>query len=225
MIRLENAHKSYRTNSGHKVVLGGVTLDIPEGQSLGVLGANGAGKSTLVRVLSGVESLERGRVVRSGEVSFPLGFSGTMHPALSGKENVRFLARLHGADERECVAWVEEFAELGEYYAMPVGTYSSGMVARLSFGACLAIEFDVYLIDEVITVGDARFRRKCLDAFEARMEHSDLVMVTHDESILRSWCDMGAVLADGDLRLYPDVDGALDAHAKRMRDSFGEKAR
>lgn len=218
MIELRRACKSYRTGEGRRIVLDDVSLSIPEGRSVGILGANGTGKSTLVRVLSGVEPLDGGSVRRMGSVSFPLGFSGTFHPALSGRENVRFLARVHGADEDEALDYVGRFAELGDYFSMPVGTYSSGMLARLAFGSCLAIEFDTYLIDEVTAVGDARFQRRCLEAFEARMDRSDVILVSHDETTMRSWCDMGAVLADGRLELFDDLEVAMEIHARRMRD-------
>jgi capsular polysaccharide transport system ATP-binding protein len=217
MIEMQQACKAYRTIEGSRVVLDDVSLAIPRGHSVGVLGANGAGKSTLVRLLAGVEALDRGRIRRGGTVSFPLGFSGTLHPHLSGRENVRFLARVHGTDEAETLDYVERFAELGEYFRMKVETYSSGMLARLAFGACLAIEFDLYLIDEVTAVGDAQFRRKCLAAFEERMDRSDVILVSHDDSTMRAYCDMGAVLADGRLDVFEELEAAMEVHAWRMR--------
>lgn len=221
MIVLEHVHKAYRTiEGGHRVVLRDVSLAIPEGRSLGVLGANGAGKSTLIRLFAGTERPDEGRIVRGGRmISFPLGFGGTLHPKLSGRENVLFLARLYGVDEREAVAYVADFAELGAYFRMPVETYSAGMRAKLAFGACLAIQFDVYLIDEVTTVGDARFRAKCLDAFRQRMDRADVVMVTHDFETMRAYCDTGAVLSDGRLTLFDDLEGAIDHHVETMRTS------
>ena len=152
-------------------------------------------------------------------VSFPVGFGGTLHTRLSGLENVVFLARLYGVDEREATAYVEAFAELGAYFRMPIGTYSSGMRARLAFGACLAIQFDVYLIDEVTSVGDARFRVKCLDAFHQRMDRADVIMVTHDYETMRAYCDIGAVLSGGRLTLFDDLEEAIDHHARTMRTS------
>lgn len=216
MIEIFCASKSYRDDVGRKVILDDVTIALPAGHRIGVFGANGAGKSTLVRLLAGVELLDRGLIRRNGTVSFPLGFGGTFHPHLSGRENVRFLARLYGADEGEVLDRVEAFAELGTYFHRPVETYSTGMQARLAFGACLAIDFEVYLIDEVITVGDARFQRKCLEAFEARVEQSDIVIVSHDEATIRAWCDMGAVLHAGRLDLFDDLEEALHRHRHRM---------
>jgi capsular polysaccharide transport system ATP-binding protein len=215
---MEHVHKSYPTLDGRRTVLRDVSLAIPAGRSLGILGANGAGKSTLVRLLAGTERPDSGRISRGGrDVSFPLGFGGTLHPKLSGRENVVFLARLHGADERAAALYVEDFAELGEYYRMPVETYSSGMRARLAFGACLAIQFDVYLIDEVTSVGDARFRAKCLEAFRRRMDRADVIMVTHDFETMRAWCDTGAVLGDGRLTVFGDLESAIAHHAEAMR--------
>jgi capsular polysaccharide transport system ATP-binding protein len=220
MIILDRVHKAYRTIEGRNVVLNDVSLRIPEGRSLGVLGANGAGKSTLIRLLAGTELPDVGRITRGGRtVSFPLGFGGTMHRDLNGRENVVFLARLYGVDEHDAVAFVADFAELGEYFHMPVRTYSSGMSAKLAFGACLAIQFDVYLIDEVTSVGDARFRAKCLQAFHQRMDRADVIMVSHDYETMRAYCDAGAVLIDGRITLFDDLEEAIDRHAHHMRHS------
>jgi capsular polysaccharide transport system ATP-binding protein len=212
MISLRDACKSYRAGHERRLILDHVTLDLPSGRSIGIFGANGAGKSTLVRLIAGVEPLDRGRLLRTHRVSFPLGFGGTFHPHLTGRENIRFLARIYGANEAETLDYVERFAELGSYFRAPLETYSSGMQARLAFGACLAIRFDLYLIDEVTAVGDARFRRKCLEAFEARAAQSDVIIVSHDESTLRAWCDMGAVLHGGQLELYEHLDDAFARH-------------
>jgi capsular polysaccharide transport system ATP-binding protein len=218
MILLDQVYKAYRTIEGRQVILQNVSLVIPAGRSLGVLGANGSGKSTLIRLLAGTERPDAGRISRgTTAVSFPLGFSGTMHPKLSGLENVVFLARLYDVNEDEAAAYVEAFAELGSYFRMPVGTYSAGMRARLAFGACLAIQFDVYLIDEVTSVGDARFRVKCLDAFSQRMDRADVIMVSHDYETMRDYCDTGAVLSDGRVTLFDDVEAAIEAHARAMR--------
>ena len=216
MITLRGARKAYRTAHERRIILNDVTVTLPAGRSIGIFGANGAGKSTLVRLIAGVETLDSGSIKREGSVSFPLGFGGTFHPHLSGRENVRFLARVYGTREAEALDYVERFAELGAYFREPVETYSSGMMARLAFGACLAVRFDLYLIDEVTAVGDAKFRRKCLEAFEARASESDVLIVSHDEGTIRAWCDMGAVLDQGRLELFDDLDAAIDRHRQRM---------
>ncbi|TWT10685.1 ABC transporter ATP-binding protein [Reyranella sp. CPCC 100927] len=217
MIELERVSKSYRTYEGRRIVLDDVNSVFPDGVSVGILGANGSGKSTLVRLLSGVEMPDDGRVRRTGRVSFPLGFSGTFHPDLNGLENVRFLARVHQTDEADAIDFVRAFAELDDYFYMPVSTYSSGMRARLAFGACLALDFDTYLIDEVTAVGDARFRARCLAAFGERMERSEVVMVSHDLEAMRAYCDSGAVLRQGSLTMYSTVNEAIAAHEAIMR--------
>lgn len=217
MIELQSVRKAYRTLDGEKVVLETCDAMFPDGHSVGILGMNGAGKSTLIRLLSGVELPDSGRIRRTGHVSFPLGFGGTFRPELSGRDNVRFLAKLHGVDPAEALLFVEDFAELGAYFRMPVGTYSSGMRARLAFGACLAIEFDTYLIDEVTAVGDARFRERCLEAFAARMERADVIMVTHDVEVMRAYCDRAAVLSDGRIEFYDALDTAIAAYERYAR--------
>jgi capsular polysaccharide transport system ATP-binding protein len=215
MIALDGVSKTYRiAQGGRRVVLDRVSAAFPEGCNFGILGSNGAGKSTLIRLLAGSEMPDRGCIRRGGRVSFPLGYGGTFHGALSGRENVAFIARIYGADLRRTIGYVGDFAELGAYFDMPVNTYSAGMRARLAFGACLAIDFDTYLIDEVTEIGDDRFRRKCAAAFRERMQRSDIILVTHNSRTIRQYCDRGAVLANGALQLYDDVAGALDSYRR-----------
>jgi capsular polysaccharide transport system ATP-binding protein len=215
MISLDGVSKAYRTGDGRpQVVLDAVDAAFADGYNFGILGANGAGKSTLVRMLAGTEMPDRGRIHRDGRVSFPLGYGGTFHGALSGRENVAFIARVYGADVKKVIAYVADFAEIGGYYDMPVNTYSAGMRAKLAFGACLAIDFDTYLIDEVTEVGDERFRRKCAFAFRERLRRSDIIMVTHNSRTIRQYCDRGAILANGELRLFDDIGEALDAYRR-----------
>lgn len=213
MIALDCVSKSYRTRTGRQVVLDAVSALLPTGHNFGILGANGSGKSTLIRLIAGTEMPDWGVIRRDARVSFPLGFS-TFHGALSGRENVAFVARLYGAERRAAIGYVEEFAELGDYFRMPVNTYSAGMRARLAFATCLAIDFDVYLIDEVTEIGDHRFRKKCAEAFRARMQHSDIILVTHNPQTIRQYCDRAAVLAGGELSLYDDVGAALLAYRR-----------
>jgi len=215
VITLDNVSKAYAMTGGHKVVLQNATAAFASGHNYGVLGANSAGKSTLIRLLAGSEMPDRGRIRRQARVSFPLGFGGTFHGALSGRENVAFIARVYGASVRHTTRYVEEFAELGGYFGMPVNTYSSGMRARLAFGACLAVQFETYLIDEVTEIGDERFRQKCAAAFRDRMQRSDIILVTHNSRTIRQYCDRGAVLANGRLELYDDVSDAL-AHYHQL---------
>lgn len=218
MIALENVTKAYAMTGGRKVVLRNATAAFMPGHNYGILGINGAGKSTLIRLLAGTEMPDRGRVRRYARVSFPLGFSGTFHGALSGRENVAFIARVYGAGVRRTTRYVEEFAELGNYFEMPVRTYSAGMRARLAFGTCLAIDFDIFLIDEVTEVGDDRFRQKCAEAFRDRTQRSDIILVTHNSRTIRQYCDRGAVLAKGRLELYDEIAGALDRYHQLLKE-------
>ena len=216
MIALDRVSKTYRTRQGRRVVLDGASAEFPSGCNVGILGANGVGKSTLLRLIAGSELPDRGQIRRAGRVSFPLGYGGTFHGALSGRENTAFIARVCGADVRETTGYVAEFAELGEYFDMPVNTYSAGMRARLAFGVCLAIDFDIYLIDEVTEIGDERFRRKCAAAFRERITSSDIILVTHNSRTMRQYCDRGAVLANGEVRLYEDIDSAIDSYRQML---------
>jgi len=217
MIRLERVSKSYRTRAGRRTVLDDVGATFEAGHNFGVLGVNGAGKSTLIRLLAGSELPDRGTIRRSARVSFPLGFAGTFHGALSGRENTQFLARIYGAAMRPMLDYVANFAELGDYFEMPVDTYSAGMRARLAFAACLAINFDVYLIDEATEVGDQRFRRKCAEAFRARLARSDIILASHNAETLRQYCDRGAVLAGGALTLFDDLGAAIGRYHRLLQ--------
>lgn len=214
MIELNGVVKAYRSAAGRRILLDNVSAEFRSGCNFGILGANGAGKSTLIRLLAGSESPDRGTIRRSRRVSFPLGFGGTVHGALSGRENIAFIARVYGAGVRQTARFVEEFAELGDYFDMPVDTYSAGMRARLAFGVCLAIDFDVYLIDEVTEIGDERFRRKCAAAFRERLRSSDIILATHNHHTIRQYCDRGAVLAGGRLQLFDSVAGAFECYRK-----------
>ena len=220
MITLDRVSKVYRTRSGRRTVLDNVSVTFDSGQNVGVLGVNGAGKSTLIRLIAGSEIPDFGVVRRYARVSFPLGFGGTFHGALSGRENVAFVARIYGAGTRGVLHYVEEFSELGEYLHMPVNTYSAGMRARLAFATCLALDFDLYLIAEVTEVGDRRFRQKCAAAFRERMQRSDIILVTHNIHTLRQYCDRGAILANGELTLFDDIDTALGQYHRMVQESL-----
>ncbi len=216
MIALDGVRKAYPTAGGRRIVLEDATVAFAPGHNFGILGANGVGKSTLIRLLAGSELPDRGTITRHARVSFPLGYGGTFHGALSGRENVAFIARVYGAGVNATLRFVEDFAELGEYFGMPVNTYSAGMRARLAFGACLAIDFDVYLIDEVTEIGDERFRRRCAAAFRERLRRSDIILATHNSHTIRQYCDRGAVLAGGRLELFDDVASAFERYRRML---------
>lgn len=212
MIDLENVYKVYKTRSGENVVLDSISFSFPARTNIGILGRNGAGKSTLLRVIAGTEQADSGAVRRRGTVSWPIGFTGGFSGSLSGEENCRFVARIYGADVDEVVGFTMEFAELGEYFQMPVKTYSSGMRARLAFGLSMAIEFDAYLVDEVTAVGDSRFQQKCRAAFQERSGRSSVIIVSHQLSTVRDYCQRCAVLKDGKLLCFDSVDEASQVY-------------
>jgi len=218
MITFESVTKRYRLRHGSKVILDHATFSIPRGSRLGVLGINGAGKSTLLRLVSGNELPDSGRIRRSNvSVSWPLGFADSFHGSLTGRENIRFVCRIYGRRFEEVVKFVQSFAELGEHLDMPVKTYSSGMKARLAFGLSMAFDFDVYLVDEITAVGDARFKEKCSDAFKNKLVASDLIVVSHSTQTLLQYCTSGCVLHDGNLQFYASIGDAILAYDEIIR--------
>lgn len=212
MIALQDVSKSYATLSGSNLVLDSISFEFPARTNIGILGRNGAGKSTLLRLIAGTEQPDSGRIVRLGQVSWPIGFAGGFNGSLSGEENCRFVARIYGADIDEVVGFTMEFAALGEYFQMPVRTYSSGMRARLAFGLSMAIEFDAYLVDEVTAVGDATFQEKCRRAFQARSDRSSVIIVSHNLRTVRDYCERCAVLRDGKLTSFDSVEEARELY-------------
>lgn len=194
MIELRNLTKSYRTQTGRNYVLRDVNLQLPDGANIGILGRNGAGKSTLIRMLGAIEPPDHGEVITDKAISWPLALAGGFQGSLSGRDNVKFACRVHGAEEdelRDRIAFIREFSELGDYFDMPVKTYSSGTRSRLGFALSMAFEFEVYLVDEITAVGDQRFKQKCTQAFKALRGRSSVIMVSHSMDSLRRECDRG----------------------------------
>lgn len=214
MISLVDVYKYYHTHGTKKVIVDHATMEFRAGSSYALLGINGAGKSTLMRMLAGTELPNSGRISRAARISWPLGFAGGLHPHLTGRENVRFVARIYGHDARRVIDYVEDFAELGAYIDVPMSTYSSGMMQRLAFGLSMAIEFECYLIDEVLAVGDARFQKRCHDEFTKRRARSDVIMISHSMPMLKDYCSRGIVLANGILHLFSNIDDAIELYKK-----------
>jgi len=212
MIELKSIHKSYRVGSNWNRVLDDVSVTFPSGTSIGVLGLNGSGKSTLLRIIGGAEPPDKGSIRKTVRVSWPIAFGGGIHGELSGRENARFIARIYGQSVREIERFTYEFTELGEYFDMPVKTYSSGMSARLNFAISMACEFDCYLIDETTAVGDKRFSLKYRKAFKERLKKSWVLMVSHNPATIREFCTRGAVLDRGKLTLFDDLSQAMSMY-------------
>lgn len=209
MIHCENLCKSYPMGHGSKTVFRNLTFDVKPGERIGVLGRNGAGKTTLIKLIGGVELPTSGRIRREMKVSWPLGFSGGFQGSLTGYDNARFIARIYDRDYDEIRDYVEEFTELGRQLKMPIKTYSSGMRARLAFALSLAIEFDCYLIDEVILVGDQNFQRKChYELFEKRADRA-LILASHSTELLSEVCTSTILLRNGVGEIYEDVEEGL----------------
>lgn len=206
MIRLVGVAKTYSIRSGPVRVLDDVDLVVGPGEHVGILGRNGAGKSTLIRMISGAEMPTAGTIERGMSVSWPLAFGGAFQGSLTGFDNLRFICRVYGVDPAHKEGFVEDFSELGVYLREPVKTYSSGMRARLAFAISMVIEFDCFLIDEIIAVGDARFHEKCrVELFEKRATSAKII-VSHDSGYIRDHCSRAAVLSGGKLHHYATLD-------------------
>jgi capsular polysaccharide transport system ATP-binding protein len=212
MIRLQNVSKHYHLGKSDKIVFNNLNFEIRKGESIGICGANGAGKSTLLRLLAGVERPTSGKITRAMTTSWPLGYTSAFQASLTGADNARFISRIYNRPEEELLAFVDDFAQLGQYLHQPVNTYSAGMQARLAFGVSLAIEFDCYLIDEVTGAGDERFRARSEEALRSRRDSASLIMTSHDPNTLRAYTRRGAVLYGGALVMYDTIEEACDVH-------------
>ncbi len=209
MINLAGINKSYPTRTGSVQVLRDVNLSVAAGERVGILGRNGAGKSTLIRMISGAELPSSGHIARDMSVSWPLAFGGAFQGSLTGYDNLRFICRVYGVDPKDKVEFVQEFSELGLFLWEPVKHYSSGMRARLAFALSMVIEFDCFLIDEIIAVGDARFHEKCDRELFVKRADRAMIIVSHDPNFIRAHCNRAAVLVNGRLHHPPSIDDAF----------------
>ncbi len=225
MIAIENVCKSYRTRLGPRAVLEDINFTLGRGRNIGILGQNGAGKSTLIRLISGAEKPTSGHIRRQMSVSWPLAFGGAFQANLTGLDNLKFVCRIHGVDYKPLVPFVEDFTELGVYFREPVMHYSSGMMTRLAFALSMAIEFDCFLIDEAMVVGDVRFHEKChIELFQKRKDRA-FILVTHDANVIKLYCERASVLHQGKLYPFDTVDAAYDFYNDGMkRAPVGETA-
>ena len=209
MIHIENVTKNYDTRHGSVTVLDDVNLIIHPGEKVGILGRNGAGKSTMIRLISGAERPSSGKIRRDMSVSWPLAFGGAFQGTLTGLDNLRFICRVYGTSADDKIAYVQDISELGQYLREPVKSYSAGMRARLAFAISMVIEFDCFLIDEIVAVGDSRFHEKCrIELFEKRKDRA-MIIVSHDPGYIRDHCDHAAVLVKGKLTAFAQVDDAF----------------
>lgn len=215
MIKIENLTKSYRTPTGRQYVFKDLNIEIPSGKSVAFIGRNGAGKSTLLRMIGGIDRPDSGKIITNKTISWPVGLAGGFQGSLTGRENVKFVARLYAKQEelKEKIEFVEEFAELGKYFDMPIKTYSSGMRSRLGFGLSMAFKFDYYIVDEVTAVGDARFKEKCAQLFKERHKESSFLMVSHSLNSLKEFCDVAIVFKNSYIiGYYENVQSGIDEY-------------
>jgi capsular polysaccharide transport system ATP-binding protein len=220
MIALENITKKYATKQGYRTVLDSINFKIERGEKVGILGGNGAGKSTLIRIISGAEAPSAGTVRREMSVSWPLAFSGGFQGSLTGLDNLRFICRVYGVSFAEKREFVESFSELGKYLGEPVRTYSAGMRAKLAFAISLSVDFDCFLIDEIIAVGDARFQEKCKqEIFEKRKDRA-VIMVSHFPTIVQEYSTKAAILHQGIMSPLMPTDQALTHYAAQVGSEF-----
>jgi capsular polysaccharide transport system ATP-binding protein len=220
MIELRNLTKYYPVKNGVRYILNDVSLVIPSGVNLAVLGPNGAGKSTVLRLIGGAEAPNKGRILTDQSLSWPLGVSSGFQGTLTGRQNVMFACRINGLNKGQIQTVIDEvvdFAELGAYFDLPIKTYSSGMRARLSFGLSMAFTFDVYLIDELTSVGDAIFRSKAKQAFKDMRDRASIIFVSHNLETLRESCDSALFLHDGTARFFEAIDDGIEAYQEFIR--------
>lgn len=213
MITCHNVTKSYPVAHGRKTVFSGLNFTLNKGQRVGILGRNGAGKTTLIKLLGGVGLPDTGRIERKMTTSWPLGFGGGFQGSLTGYDNARFIARIYGAEYGAIRNFVEDFSGLGRSLRQPVKTYSSGMQARLAFALSLVIDFDCFLIDEVILVGDQDFQQKCHDEFFGRRGDKAMALASHSPAMIREYCKAAVVLNGGTGQFYEDIEEALAIYA------------
>jgi capsular polysaccharide transport system ATP-binding protein len=212
MLILDKVTKYYKLKGLRKVILDNLTLTFPKDKNVAIMGKNGAGKSTMMRLLAGTEPPDFGHIYRTQKVSWPLGFTGGFNGSMTGIENIRFVSRIYGQDTDRVIEYVTEFAELGPSLRLPIRTYSRGMKARLAFGLSMAINFQVYLIDEVTAVGDKNFKKKSQAVFRGKLSESQIIMVSHSPNTIKQYCDCGLMLENGHITYYPTIEELLEAY-------------
>lgn len=213
MLQFENVSKSFWTGVQRKVILDGASFEVREGMNLGILAKNGTGKTTVINMMAGLEKPDEGRITRNCSVSFPLGFMGGLNTKHSATENVRYIATLYSLDPDEVEAFCRWLCDIEEYFDMPIGTYSQGMRSRLSLSLMLAMNFDLYLIDEGMpSTTDVGFNRRAGSVMRERFDNSTLVIVSHQADTLSKFCRSAAVLRDGKLFFFDTLEEAKELY-------------
>jgi capsular polysaccharide transport system ATP-binding protein len=214
MIEFDGVSKSFWAGTQRKVILDRASFRVELGHSIGILAGNGAGKTTLINMMAGLEKPDEGNIRKTSRVSFPLGFMGGVNRKHSAKENCRYIAQLYRLDPDYVESFCRWVCGLGEYFDMPIATYSSGMASRFSFSLLLSIEFDIYLIDEGMpATSDAEFNRKAGNILRDRLKDATVIIVSHQAQTLQKFCRSAAVLRDGKLYQFETLE-----EAKRLYD-------
>ncbi|GHF18397.1 ABC transporter ATP-binding protein [Kordiimonas sediminis] len=210
MIHLENLTKYYPTRYGPKYVFKDLNLTLPGDRDIAILGENGAGKSTLLRIIGGIDFPSKGKVRSERYISWPLALGSGYQRSMTGRENVRFVCRIHGIkDTRAIEEYVKEFSGLGQNFELPVAGYSSGMRSKYNFSVSMGLDFDTYLLDEIMSVGDVSFRKKCEEALDAKRESANIILVSHSMNVVRRHCNAAILLAYGRAEFYESIDRAI----------------
>lgn len=215
MITLHHVTKSYATSHGRKYILDNVSQTIPHGVNVGILGRNGAGKSTLLRMLGRIDFPDSGYITSDVSFSWPMGLSGGFQGSMTGRQNVKFVCRIYGKNDyeiRQAIEAIREFSELGDYFDMPIKTYSSGMKSRLSFGLSLVFDFDYLIIDETLAVGDRKFQEKSKLALRRKIEGCNILLVSHSMPVLQELCNVGIVVHQGQLHYFENIADAVQMY-------------
>jgi capsular polysaccharide transport system ATP-binding protein len=218
MISVEGVYKSYLLHDGSRhLVYRDLWLQLPGQTNIGIVGRNGAGKSTLIRLLAKIDMPDRGRIISEGLISPPLGLQSGFSPILTGRDSARFVCRVRGdsADVmRQRIRYIQEFADLGEFFDRQTKTYSTGMRARLAFAISMAFDYNYYLIDELTSVGDEKFRRRADAVFRAKRGNSSIIIVSHSLETLQQWCDVGIYVRKGQVEYFDKIEKAISAYKK-----------
>lgn len=215
MLDVRNVTKSYLTPRGRRYVFRDLSFSVPPNRNIGLVGRNGSGKSTLMRLIGGADTPDRGKIITDRSISWPVGLSGGFQGSMTGRDNVKFVCRVYGAiGERmtEVIDYVRDFSDLGKWFDEPVKSYSSGMRSRLAFGLSMAFQFDYYLIDEVMSVGDAHFRKKSNRAFAEKMKKSNIILVSHSMDDIKRLCNLVLLIENGGVKIFEDVDAGIAAY-------------
>ncbi len=213
MLSLEHVCKTYDSRHGRRRILNDINFTLERGRNIGILGRNGSGKSTLIRLISGAERPTSGRIRRGMRISWPLAFAGTFAQNLTGVDNLKFVCRIYNVNYKTVLPFVEDFTELGPQLREPVMHYSHGMSARLAFALSMAIEFDCFLIDEAMVVGDARFHARCLDELFKKRKDRAFILVSHNPLQIRANCENAVVLHEGALLKFATVEAAFEYYS------------